>query len=174
MLLLTAIPVSVLMLNVLRNVAFMTLACGALGASLHFSLKGRKIALSWFLWTTVGSLTLLAVSLSHLKHQGLAPASQAATSSPRAALENTVRQSGDALLKACLMAAGVYIVFQGLRLLVLFSRARAPNAPLIIVRFFVGALICLGILGIGLLGRQADGAPVRRDATKNSERYLPR
>lgn len=79
-------------------------------------------------------------------------------------------------MKACLMAAGVYIVLQGLWLLVLFSRTRVPDAPLIIVRFFVGALICLGILGIGLLGRPADGmpAPEAKDVTKKTERYLPR
>jgi hypothetical protein len=178
MLLLATVTVSVHMLNVLRNVAFMMLTCGALGASLHFSLKGRKIALSWFLCLTVGSVTLFAVSLSHLKHQmlELAPASQSSPSSTGATLESTVRQSGDAVMKACLMAAGVYIVLQGLWLLVLFSRTRVPNAPVIIVRFFVGALICLGILGIGLLGRRADGmtAPEAKGVTKKTERYLPR
>jgi hypothetical protein len=36
-------------------------------------------------------------------------------------------------------------------------------------------LICLGILGIGLLGRPADGmpAPEAKDVTKKTERYLP-
>ena len=61
-------------------------------------------------------------------------------------------------MKACLMAAGVYIVLQGLWLLVLLSRTRVPNAPLIIVRFFVGALICFGS-GDGLIG-----PPSRRNA----------
>ena len=42
MLLLAAATVSVHMLNVLRNVAFMTLTCGALGASLSFLVKGPQ------------------------------------------------------------------------------------------------------------------------------------
>jgi hypothetical protein len=151
MLSLTATTVFVHGLSVLRNMAFMTLSCGALCASVYFSLKGRETALSWFLWATLASVTLFAVSLSHLKHQmlELTPPPQSSSSSG-ATNTRTVQESGDAAMKACLVAAGVYIVLQGWRLLVLFSTTRVPDSPLIIVRFFVGALLCVGVLGVGL------------------------
>ena len=165
MLLLSATTVSIHGLSVLRNTAFMTLNCVALCGSVYFSLKGRRTALPWFLYATLGSITLFAVSFSHLNHQmlELTPSSQS-SSSIGATIESTVRQTGDAILKVCLVAAGALIVLQGSMLLVLFSRTRVTNAQLIIVRFFVGALLCLGILGAGLLAHRspADGVSKSR------------
>jgi hypothetical protein len=161
MLLVTAIAVSIHGLSLLRNMAFVSLSCGALGALVCSSLKVRGTVLSWFRWTMLVSAILFAVSLSHLKHQMMEvrPSSNF-SGSIGAPLESTVQEYGDALMKACLVASGVYIVVQGWRLLLFFSRTRVPNAPVVIVRFFTGALLCVGILGVGLSAHRAPVAVV--------------
>lgn len=175
-----ATAVSIQWLSVLRNIAFVALNGAVLGASISFSFKGGKSARSWFVLAILVAAAVFAVSLSRLKHQMLqvAPVSQSA-SSIGATLEGTVQECGDAVMKACLVAAGVYIVLQGWRLLVLFSRTRVPNASLTIVRFFVGALLCVGILGVGLSAHRAPltGAPksgLGAGMFKGAEPYLKR
>lgn len=173
MLLLTATTVLIPGLSVLRNMAFMTLSCGALCTSVYFSLKGRETALSWLLCVALGSVTLFASSLSHLKHQMLevTPPSQS-SGSIGPTLESTVQQSGDAVMKTCLVAAAIYIVLHGWRLLVLFSRTRLANSPLIIVRFFVGALLCVGILGVGLLAHRSPGGGVPKTGPGDAKKAM--
>jgi hypothetical protein len=156
MLLLTSTTILILGLSMLRNLAFITLNCGALWALIYFSLKGGEVALSWLLWPSLVALTLFAVSLSHLKHQMLAlKADSQFSGSIGGPLENAVHQCGEAGLKVCLVAAGVFIVLQAWRLRVLFARTRVADSALIVVRFFVGALFCAGILGVGLLAHRS-------------------
>lgn len=175
-----ATEVSIQWLSFLRNIAFVALNCAVLSASVSFSFKGGKSALSWFVLAILVAAALFAVSLSRLKHQMLhvAPVSQSG-SSIGATLESTVQECGDAVMKACLVAAGVYIVLQGWRLLVLFSRTRVANGPLTIVRFFVGALLCMGILGVGLSAHRAPVTDAPKSGLgagtfKDDEPYLKR
>ena len=156
-----ATTLSIQALISLRNFAFVALNCGAFGASIYFALTGRKPPLAWFLWAMLGSVILFGISLSHVKHQLLALTSASqSSSSTGATLESTVQESGNAMMKAGLVASGVYIVLRGWSLLALFSRKQVPNSALAIVRFFVGALLCVGILGIGLSAHRASVAAV--------------
>ena len=66
------------------------------------------------------------------------------------AISNGVQELGESLIKLFLLAAGIYIVLRGLGLLLLFCRKRVPDAPVTITRFILGALLCVGILGVGL------------------------
>jgi hypothetical protein len=152
---LIATVVSVQYLSVFRNIGFLVLNCGALGSSIFFSLKASKAALYWLGASAVVAITLFALSLGHLRHQmrdGPTIGGPSMASAP--ALENTVRESGDTVIRLLLLAAGIYIVLRGLRILVLLSRAHERDTPVTIIRFFVGALLCVGILGVGLSGHR--------------------
>ena len=135
----------------LRNVAFLLINCGALGATALVSFKGSQAARHWLLALIVVGIALFAVSFSHLKHQG-PHATKVSEGVP--AVESTissgVQELGESVMKLFLLAAGIYIVLRGLGLLLLFCRKRVPDAPLTITRFIVGALVCVGILGVGL------------------------
>ena len=139
----------------LRNIAFLLLNCGALGATILVSFKGSQAARDWHLALIVMGIALFAVSLSHLNHQG-PHATKVSGGAP--AVESTISSGvqvlGESVMKLFLLAAGVYIVLRGLGLLLLFCRKRVPDGPVTITRFIVGALLCVGILCVGLSAHQ--------------------
>jgi hypothetical protein len=157
---LTASAVSLPGLIFLRNMAFVTLTWGVFSALISLPFESRKTTLRWFLGALLGSVVLFGISLSHPKHQlqEMRPPSQTCPSSTGATLESIVQELGNTMMKACLVVSGVYIVLRGWSLLLVFSKTRIPDAPLAIVRFLVGALLCVGILGVGLSAHRSQVA----------------
>jgi hypothetical protein len=135
----------------LRNIGFLLLNCGALGATILVPFKRIQTARHWLLALILVGIALFAVSFSHLKHQGphLTKVS-GGVPAVELAISNGVQELGESLIKLFLLAAGIYIVLRGLGLLLLFCRKRVPDAPVTITRFIIGALLCVGILGVGL------------------------
>ena len=62
----------------------------------------------------------------------------------------TVQELGENVMKLFLFGVSLYIVLRGICLLLLFSRKRVPDAPVMIARFFVGSILCAVILGLGV------------------------
>jgi hypothetical protein len=153
----------------LRNIAFLLLNWGALGATILVSFRGSQAARYWLLALIVVGIALFAVSFSHLNHQE----PHAMKVSERVpAVESTISSGvqvlGESVMKLFLLAASVYIVLRGLGLLLLFCRKRVPDGPVAITRFIVGALLCVGILGVGLSAHRSF-SPVRSSSSMNPD-----
>ena len=135
----------------LRNIGFLLLNGGAIGATILVPFKRSPVARHWLLVLIFVGTALFAISFSHLKHQGphLARVSKDVPA-VESAISNGVQELGESVIKLFLLAAGIYIVLRGLGLLLLFCRQRVPDGPVTITRFIVGALLCVGILGVGL------------------------
>ena len=88
------------------------------------------------------------------------------------AVESTISSGvqvlGESVMKLFLLAASVYIVLRGLGLLLLFCRKRVPDGPVMITRFIVGALLCVGIVCVGLSAHQLF-SPGRSSSSMNQD-----
>ena len=135
----------------LRHFGFLVLNCGALGATILFPFRGGQATRYWVIAPMAAGIALFAVSFAHLKHQRphLINVGERWVSA-ETTISGTVQELGENVMKLFLFGASLYIVLRGIGLLLLFSRKRVPDASVTIARFFVGSILCVVILGLGV------------------------
>jgi len=161
----------------LRHFGFLLLNCGALGATILFPFRGGQATRYWLLVAIAAGMALFAVSFTHLKHQRPHVMNFGARGvSAETTISCTVQELGENVMKLFLFGASLYIVLRGIGLLLLFSRKRVPDAPVMIARFFVGSILCAVILGLGVSahwlfspGRGSSSVLTALDCVRNRE-----
>jgi hypothetical protein len=135
----------------LVNIAFLVLGVGTPSASIFYSLTRRKSAIYWVMASiAVSALLFAASSTSGTKEVRVATKVSEPETQAGKALVRAVQGVGDTLIKWFLLAANSYIVLRGLSLLLLASGTREAHDPNTSIRYFVGALVLVLILGAGL------------------------